>query len=189
MKTLAFVVALSALSIGPTRTARTQGTNPLDVFEFYVGAISPERPALFPWQSAVQSDWAVGQRAVRFVGTWQRRDHPPEFVTGLIAWNPVELDIVITAMFYHGAYFRGRVVVLDRDQRIVRRDWVGDYPDGRTIEYRETWTPVTEDVFEWKIEVRRDGEWRLDLPPGFDVPPRYRVVRIARNRTGVGVRD
>ena len=164
-------------------------TDALDVFDYYVGAISPERPEQFPWQSAIQLDWGVGQQALRFVGTWRRENQPSEFVSGLIAWDPVEREITIAAMFYHGAYFRGRVVVLDRDKHIVRREWTGHYPDGRTAEYRETWTPVSGDVFEWKIEVRRDGVWRMDLPPGLDAPPRYRVVRIAKIQAGVGVHD
>ena len=151
--------------------------HPLRVFDFYLGRLVPTEDFGMPWTSCMDLKSTVGGQALRFVGRWTRKDQPPEFVDGLIAWDPVGERIRISALFFHGAYFEGIVHVLDRDRSVVQRDWTGRYPDGRSAEYRETWTPVSEDTFEWKIEKRVEGEWQMHLAPNRDRPAVHRVER------------
>jgi hypothetical protein len=94
-----------------------------------------------------------------------------------MGWDPVDSLIRITGVFYNDAYFSGVVEVLDRARHVVRRQWTGHYPDGQVVRYRETWTPVDGDRFEWKIEFLRDGKWVSHLPPGVSESPIHRVIR------------
>ena len=182
----AAALVLACLSLTPS--GPSQPVDQLSVFDFYVGTLVPERQDLMPWTSEVRLEWGVGRQALRFTGLWEREGQPREFVNGLVAWDPVEERIRITAAFYHGAFFNGQVRVLDPERRVIRREWVGHYRDGQVVEYRETWTPVSDDSFEWQIEVLREGDWQNDLPPGFSRPPTHRIVRAVEQgaqRTGL----
>ncbi|MGH7577588.1 MAG: hypothetical protein ACREM1_20995 [Longimicrobiales bacterium] len=142
-----------------------------------MGRIVPTHAAGRSMQSEILLEWGVGGQALRFRGQWVREDEPGEFVTGIIAWDPVHRQIAITGVFYHGAYFHGDVAVLDRGRSVLQRRWTGHYPDGRAVEFRETWTPISADAFEWLIEQRRDGEWVADSPPGVSGVPMHRIIR------------
>ena len=69
------------------------------------------------------------------------------------------------------------VHVLNWEKAILQRDWMGYYEDGSSVRYRETWTPVTNDTFEWKIERFINGDWQLHLAPDSSKPSIHRVDR------------
>lgn len=161
----------------PLPVKREAQDGPLEVLSFYVGRIVPTDPRGVALRSDVLLEWGVGRQALRFRGRWSRDGFPDEFVNGLMAWDPVDRVIRISAVFYHGAWFEGTVEILDRERRIVQRRWTGHYPDGRVVPYRETWTPVGEDRFEWRIEYQRDGRWVGDHLPEGSGPPIHRIIR------------
>ncbi|HEX9700962.1 MAG TPA: hypothetical protein VGD06_16025 [Acidobacteriota bacterium] len=108
--------------------AASAGQDALEVFDFYIGRIVPTDPAGLAMQSDLLLEWGVGRLAIRFRGRWSREGFPDEFVSGLMGWDPVDRVIRISGVFYHGAYFAGVIVVLDREKHIVQRQWTGHYP-------------------------------------------------------------
>ncbi len=170
-------VILPAFGTTASTPPEVPAAGPLEVFDFYIGTIVPTDLGEVDFTSDVRLEWGVGRQAIRFTGNWTRDGEPPEFVNGLVAWDPVAGEIRITGVFFHGAYFVGTVRVLDADRGVVRREWEGAYPDGSVVPYRETWTPLSDDTFEWSIEAFRDGAWHQHLPPGIESPPVHRVIR------------
>ena len=159
---------------GAGAAAQTQA---LDVLDFYVGTLVPLSENDGMPDSRIEMRWTVGGQALAFAGSWNQPGQPGTFVEGLMAWDPIEEQVRISGAFYHGAYFDGVVRILDADARVIRREWTGHYPDGRTVPYRETMTPLSDDTFEWNIEYRQDGEWKSDRRPGADGPAVHRVLR------------